>query len=53
MLAEVVTAWDTFCYMLHGFYALFVPLAKFLFSAEFLPFTIMGIIGMLVKIRRH
>lgn len=53
MLSEVVTAWNTICWLFQGFYALLVPCAKFFFYPEILPFTILGIIGILVKHRRR
>lgn len=51
MLAETVNSWDIVLSFLQGVYIVFIAFFKLLFTTPLLPFTVIGIISSLLKLK--
>lgn len=49
MLKEVLNTWNILYSAFHGLALAFIPMIKILFSGALLPFTVLGIIGFLLR----
>lgn len=51
MIAEIISGWDVVIYSLRGIYMVLEALIKCLFTSPLLPFTVLGLISLILKLK--